>query len=77
MRAFIIAPVMLLNTTRIAAKEVVLGRSHDLVVITATFEGLEILVFGLIKRESKISTVPLQEIVTDSGPSEPLLVWRK
>ena len=77
MRAFILALLMLLNTAPIAAEEVVLGMSHDEVAITATFDGSEILVFGAIKRESKISPVPLQVIVAVSGPSEPLLVRRK
>ena len=77
MRAFVLALLMLLNTAPIAAEEVVLGMSHDEVAITATFDGSEILVFGAIKRESKISPVPLQVIVAVSGPSEPLLVRRK
>ena len=77
MRAFILPLLMLLNTAPIAAEEVVLGMSHDEVAITATFDGSEILVFGAIKRESKISPVPLQVIVAVSGPSEPLLVRRK
>ena len=77
MRAFILTLLMLLNTAPIAAEEVVLGMSHDEVAITATFDGSEILVFGAIKRESKISPVPLQVIVVVSGPSEPLLVRRK
>ena len=77
MRAFMLALLMLLNTAPIAAEEVVLGMSHDEVAITATFDGSEILVFGAIKRESKISPVPLQVIVAVSGPSEPLLVRRK
>ena len=77
MRAFILTLLMLVNTAPIAAEEVVLGMSHDEVAITATFDGSEILVFGAIKRESKISPVPLQVIVAVSGPSEPLLVRRK
>ena len=77
MRAFILPLLILLNTAPIAAEEVVLGMSHDEVAITATFDGSEILVFGAIKRESKISPVPLQVIVAVSGPSEPLLVRRK
>ncbi|MBT6508212.1 MAG: TIGR02186 family protein [Marinovum sp.] len=77
MRAFILALLMLINTAPIAAEEVVLGMSHDEVAITATFDGSEILVFGAIKRETKISPVPLQVIVAVSGPSKPLLVRRK
>ena len=77
MRAFIIALLMLINTAPVAAEEVVLGMSHDEVAITATFDGSEILVFGAIKRETKISPVPLQVIVAVSGPSKPLLVRRK
>ena len=77
MRAFILALLMLINTAPVAAEEVVLGMSHDEVAITATFDGSEILVFGAIKRETKISPVPLQVIVAVSGPSKPLLVRRK
>ncbi|MBT6098724.1 MAG: TIGR02186 family protein [Marinovum sp.] len=77
MRAFILALLMLINTAPVAAEEVVLGMSHDEVAITATFDGSEILVFGAIKRETKISPVPLQLIVAVSGPSKPLLVRRK
>jgi uncharacterized protein (TIGR02186 family) len=77
MPAFIIALLMLVNTAPVAAEEVVLGMSHDEVAITATFDGSEILVFGAIKRETKISPVPLQVIVAVSGPSKPLLVRRK
>ncbi|XXK31996.1 TIGR02186 family protein [Rhodobacteraceae bacterium nBUS_24] len=77
MRAFILALLMLVNTAPVAAEEVVLGMSHDEVAITATFDGSEILVFGAIKRETKISPVPLQVIVAVSGPSKPLLVRRK
>jgi uncharacterized protein (TIGR02186 family) len=77
MPAFIIALLMLVNTAPVAAEEVVLGMSHDEVAITATFDGSEILVFGAIKRETKISPVPLQLIVAVSGPSKPLLVRRK
>ena len=77
MRAFILALLILANTAPVAAEEVILGMSHDEVAITATFDGSEILVFGAIKRETKISPVPLQVIVAVSGPSEPLLVRRK
>ncbi|MDG2231157.1 MAG: TIGR02186 family protein [Paracoccaceae bacterium] len=77
MRAFILALLILINTAPVAAEEVVLGMSHDEVAITATFDGSEILVFGAIKRETKISPVPLQVIVAVSGPSKPLLVRRK
>ena len=57
MHAFIIALLMLVNTAPVTAEEVVLGISHDEVAITATFDGSEILVFGAIKRETKISPV--------------------
>lgn len=77
MRGLVLALLLLVSTAPICAEEVVLGMSHDEVAITATFDGSEILVFGAIKRETKIPAVPLQVIVAVSGPSEPLLVRRK
>ena len=59
------------------AEEVVLGLSADKVAITATFDGSDILVFGAVKREAPISDVPLDVIVTISGPSRPVVVRRK
>ncbi len=59
------------------AEEVVLGLSSDKVAITATFEGLEILVFGAVKREGPIPETPLDVVITVAGPSLPVTVWRK
>ncbi|MEI4196773.1 TIGR02186 family protein [Roseovarius sp. E0-M6] len=60
------------------AEEVVLGLSRDKVAITATFEGSDILIFGAVKRESPIQEKePLEVVVSVSGPSRPVTVWRK
>ncbi|MGR3461597.1 MAG: TIGR02186 family protein [Roseovarius sp.] len=59
------------------AEEVVLGLSKDRVAITATFEGSDILIFGAVKREAPIPEVPLDVVITVSGPSKPVTVRRK
>ncbi|OWU83300.1 membrane protein [Oceanicola sp. 22II-s10i] len=60
-----------------AQEEVVLGLSQNRVQITANFDGSEILIFGAVKRESKIPEIPLDVIVTVAGPSRPVVVHRK
>lgn len=78
--ALVFAHVLLLLTlpARAEAEEVVLGLSSDSVSISTNFDGSEILIFGAIKRETKIPDgPPLQVIVTVSGPSEPVVVRRK
>ena len=60
------------------AEEVVLGLSKDTVSINTNFDGSEILIFGAVKRESRIEdNPPLQVIITVAGPSEPVTVRRK
>ncbi|SEK66846.1 conserved hypothetical protein [Roseovarius azorensis] len=59
------------------AEEVVLGLSSDKVAITATFEGSDILIFGAVKRETTIPEIPLDVVITVSGPSLPVTVRRK
>ena len=60
------------------AEEVVLGLSKDTVSINTNFDGSEILIFGAVKRESRIAdNPPLQVIITVAGPSEPVTVRRK
>ncbi|MGR3651197.1 MAG: TIGR02186 family protein [Roseovarius sp.] len=54
-----------------------LGLSKDRVAITATFEGSDILIFGAVKREAPIPEVPLDVVITVSGPSKPVTVRRK
>ncbi len=62
----------------LAEEEVVLGLSKDRVSITTNFDGSEILIFGAIKRETRIPDgEPLQVIVTVAGPSAPITVRRK
>ena len=61
----------------LSAEEVVLGLSSDKVAITATFEGSDILIFGAVKRETTIPEIPLDVVITVSGPSLPVTVRRK
>ncbi len=61
----------------LSAEEVVLGLSSDKVAITATFEGSDILIFGAVKRETTIPDIPLDVVITVSGPSLPVTVRRK
>ena len=60
-----------------AAEEVVLGLSRDLVSITATFDGSDILIFGAIKRDAPPPPGNLGVLVTIAGPAEPVSVRRK
>lgn len=60
------------------AEEVVAGLSQARVAITTGFKGSEILVFGAVKREDKISQDDqLQVIVTVAGPGEPVTIRKK
>ena len=56
--------------------QLVLGvlRQNDKVAITATFEGSDILIFGAVKRETTIPEIPLDVVITVSGPSLPVTV---
>jgi uncharacterized protein (TIGR02186 family) len=72
-----VALLLCLAALPLRAEEVVLGLSKDRVAITATFEGSDILIFGAIKRETAIPDVPLDVIITVSGPSRPATVRRK
>lgn len=61
-----------------AQEEVVSGMSQDRISITANFEGSDILVYGAVKRETRIpETGILQVIITVEGPSGPIVVRRK
>ena len=71
-----VALLLWLAALPLRAEEVVLGLSKDRVAITATFEGSDILIFGAIKRETAIPEVPLDVIITVSGPSRPATVRR-
>lgn len=59
------------------AEEIVMGLSQSSIAITTNFDGSDILIFGAIKREDAIPESDLHVIVTVSGPSKPLTVWRK
>ena len=69
MRRFLTLLFLLIAAPLCAQEDVVLGLSQDRVRITASFDGSEILVFGAVKRESPISDVPLDVIVTLAGPA--------
>jgi uncharacterized protein (TIGR02186 family) len=57
---------------------IVAGLSHNLIAITASFTGSEILIYGAVKREKPIPTdAPLEVIATVQGPSGPVTVRRK
>lgn len=59
------------------AEEIVLGLSAEEVAITATFDGSDILIFGAVKRDAPPPPVPLQVIITVSGPLTPVTVREK
>lgn len=72
--------LLLVLPLRLAAQEqIVAGFSHDLIDITARFDGSEILIFGAIKRDAPLpkETGPLGVIVTIEGPAEQVVVRRK
>ncbi len=59
------------------AEDLVLGLSQNRIAITANFDGSEILVFGAVRRAAPAPAGDLGVIVTITGPSEPVTVWRK
>lgn len=71
--------LLLILPLRAAAQEqIVAGFSHDLIDITARFDGSEILIFGAVKRAGPIDeSSPLGVIVTIEGPPEQVVVRRK
>ncbi|MEM9710112.1 MAG: TIGR02186 family protein [Pseudomonadota bacterium] len=70
--------IFVLSALPAAAEEVVAGLSMNRVSITTSFDGSEILIFGAVKRETKIpEEPPLHVIVTVAGPSKPITVRRK
>lgn len=72
-----LALLICLAALPVEAEEVVLGLSSDKVAITATFEGSDILIFGAVKRETAISEIPLDVVITVAGPSRPVTVRHK
>lgn len=61
-----------------AQEKIIAGLSQNIVSITATFFGSEILVFGAVKREMPApDTGPLHVVIAVSGPSTPVVVRRK
>ena len=60
------------------AETVVAGLSRNMIDITASFDGSEIVVFGAVSRVAPPPEgAPLQVIVTIEGPSQPIAVRRK
>jgi uncharacterized protein (TIGR02186 family) len=62
---------------RAQTEEIVAGLSQNVVSITATFVGSEILIFGAIKREAPAPDSVLGVAVVVEGPSHPITVRRK
>jgi len=61
-----------------ARERIVAGLSQNRIAITANFDGSELLVFGAVQRFAPPSdSGPLGVIVTITGPSLPVTVWRK
>ncbi|SFD99702.1 conserved hypothetical protein [Sulfitobacter brevis] len=61
-----------------AEEEIVLGLSQAEVSISTNFNGSEILIYGAVKRETPVPQgAPLEVVMTVSGPSLPINVWRK
>lgn len=69
--------LLLLLALPVRAEEVVAGLSQAQVSITTSFSGVEILIFGAIKRDAPAPEGAMQVIVTVAGPSFPLTVRRK
>lgn len=62
---------------RAQSEEIVAGLSQNLVKITTTFVGSEILIFGAIKRDTPAPAADTGVIVVVEGPSHSLTVRRK
>lgn len=78
MRAFFAALVVLCTLSSAIAEEVVAGLSRDQVSITATFDGSDLFIYGAVKRDEPMNDeVPLEVIITVSGPSLPVSVRKK
>ena len=72
--AFVVALTL---PARAQSEEIVAGLSQNVVSITATFVGSEILIFGAIKREAPAPEGELGVAVVVEGPSHPITVRRK
>ncbi len=62
---------------RAETEEIVAGLSQNVVSITATFVGSEILIFGAVKRETPAPDSALGVVVVVEGPSHQITVRRK
>ena len=62
---------------RAQSEEIVAGLSQNVVSITATFVGSEILIFGAVKRDAPAPDGALGVAVVVEGPSHPITVRRK
>ena len=62
---------------RAETEEIVAGLSQNVVSITATFVGSEILIFGAVKREAPAPAGELGVVVAVEGPSHAITVRRK
>lgn len=78
MRRLFLLLALILPLRLMAQEQIVAGFSHDLIDITARFDGSEILIFGAVKRAGPVDeTTPLGVIVTIEGPAEQVVVRRK
>jgi len=71
-------PSPALPSPALPSEQIVAGLSRDDVDITTSFDGSEIIIYGAIKRESRIPQgEPLDVIVVVEGPSQALTVRHK
>lgn len=71
-------PVAAQEAENPTGETIVAGLSQNLIAITTSFTGSEILIYGAVRREKPIPTDgPLEVIATVQGPSSPLTVRRK
>ena len=76
MTQIILASFLCLFALQVQSKEIVVSMSRDEVVITVTFDGSDILVFGAVKREKEIPKGVMHVIVTISGLLLPVVLRR-
>ena len=77
MTQIILASFLCLFALQFQSEEIVRTMSREEVVITATFDGSDIHVFGAVKREKEIPEGVMHLIVTISGPLLPVVLRSK
>lgn len=61
----------------LAEEQAILGLSTSSVEITTDFTGSELLIFGAVARETQKPQGDLGVVITVTGPTTPVTVWRK